>query len=125
MEELTEEALQSLLMKHTSGNAEKPVLLKFHANWCGPCKALTPIVDEFVKNHAEELDAYSVDVDKHTEFVAELKIRSVPYIVVLHKGQTIHLCSGLLSKEELESKYTEYVTKQEKCNEQNCCCSEE
>jgi|LakMenEpi03Aug12_release.lakeMendotaPanAssembly.Ray.scaffolds.fasta_scaffold1589623_2 thioredoxin 1 len=73
------------------------VLLQFTASWCGPCKALSPIVE------ALEFTKFKVDVDDAPELLKKFNVRSVPTLVLLNDGKEIKRKVGLLKKEELES----------------------
>lgn len=75
------------------------VLIKFGADWCGPCKALAPILEQ-VANEVS-YPVFEVDVDDAMDIAAEYKIRGVPTLLVLKKGQLHARHSGLTTKENI------------------------
>lgn len=83
-------------------------LLFFHSSWCGPCKALVPIIEE-LKNNYEVID---IDVDEAEDTtLMKYKIRSIPVLVLEdNEGKEIWRHVGSISKAELESKIKEYET---------------
>ncbi len=66
--------------------SEKPVLLDFYANWCGPCKMVSPIVDEIADEHPEYLVG-KVNVDEEGELAMKFGVRSIPMLVVMRDGE--------------------------------------
>ena len=64
-----------------------PVLVKFHAVWCGPCRALTPIIEGLSEEYTGRVGFYSIDVDKAEVLASTYNIQSVPTIIVFNKGQ--------------------------------------
>lgn len=82
-------------------DSDKTVLIDFFASWCGPCKMLSPIVDEIAESDIPELKVCKVDTDEASEIAAQFGIMSIPTLVVLKNGREIHRSVGLVSKEAI------------------------
>lgn len=77
--------------------SEKPVLIDFYADWCGPCRMVSPIVDEIAEEYDEYLVA-KVNVDKEGELAGEFGVFSIPTLVVLKDGKVVNKVSGARPK---------------------------
>ena len=80
--------------------SDKPVLIDFYADWCGPCRMVSPIIDEI----AEEYDEYlvgKVNVDKEGELAASFGVMSIPTLVVLRGGEVVKRVSGARPKAQI------------------------
>ncbi|MDY6122272.1 MAG: thioredoxin [Porphyromonas sp.] len=83
--------------------SERPVLVDFFATWCGPCSALSPILEEVADKYKEQIDVYKVDVDQDGELTSLFGIRTVPTLLFSKKGDTApRLMLGVMGKQELE-----------------------
>lgn len=76
------------------------VLVDFYANWCGPCKMLSPIVEE-LSNEITDIVFAKVDVDESSDIAALFKIMSIPTLIIFKEGKAIFKTVGFQSKEEL------------------------
>ena len=83
-------------------NGEKPVLVDFYATWCGPCKAMAPILKEVSQNIADKGTIIKVDVDKNPQIAEKLKVRGVPTFVLYKKGNIVWRQSGMQSAHQLQ-----------------------
>lgn len=84
--------------------ASTPVLVDFWAPWCGPCKALTPVLNELAEKHPESIKVVAINIDKDSEQAAKLAVRGIPALFVYDKGKLIkQLPSGTNSLQKLES----------------------
>ena len=81
-------------------NSEKTVLLDFYADWCGPCKMVSPIVDQIAEEHPEYLVG-KVNVDDEPELAEKYGIMSIPSIFVFKDGQVAEKKIGLTTKNDL------------------------
>jgi thioredoxin 1 len=75
------------------------VLVDFFATWCGPCRMLSPIIDEVANE--ENIKVVKVDVDKHEDLAKRFGIMSIPTVIVFKNGVEEHKSIGLVSKEEI------------------------
>ena len=80
---------------------ENVVVVDCYAPWCGPCKVLSPIMDELKKEYEGKAAIMKMDVDENEEIAAEFKIRGVPTILFFVKGELKNKISGLQSKETI------------------------
>lgn len=78
-----------------------PVLLDFWASWCGPCKAVAPVIDEIGKEMANTAKICKINVDEESELASMFKIRSIPTLVVMDKGKLIAQSVGVKSKNSI------------------------
>lgn len=81
-----------------------PVLVDFFATWCGPCKAVAPVLDEIGKELAGKLKVVKVDIDNSGEVTASFGITSVPTLVLVKGGKEVGRILGAAPKRELMSK---------------------
>lgn len=75
---------------------KRPVVVQFHAKWCGPCKALSPRVDAAEKEFADSVDVVRVDVDEHPEIARQAGVLGVPALVVFRDGKEVRRHVGAL-----------------------------
>lgn len=78
-------------------NSEKPVLVDFAAEWCGPCKAMNPILHKLTEEMGEKVEIITIDVDQNPAIAQHLNIMGVPTFIIYKKGQTLWRQSGMLS----------------------------
>ena len=83
--------------KELIGN-EKKVLVDFFANWCGPCKMLGPVLEEY----KSDMKVIKVDVDLFNELAREYAIMSIPTLVIIEDGKEVKRNIGFISEDELE-----------------------
>ena len=81
-------------------NSEKPVLLDFWASWCGPCRMVSPIVDEIAQERPD-VKVCKVNVEEQRELAAAFKVMSIPTLVVMKGGKIINRTLGARPKEQI------------------------
>ena len=85
-------------------NASVPVVIDFWAPWCGPCKAIAPILEELAAELGDTVKIYKVNVDNNSEIAGKFEIRAIPTILVFKDGAVSDTIVGLTSKEDLKAK---------------------
>ena len=86
--------------------SETPVLIDFYADWCGPCKMLTPILKDVKQELGDKVKIVKIDVDKNQPLAAKYQVRGVPTMILFKNGQQIWRQSGVLQKDEIKQKIT-------------------
>lgn len=83
---------------------DKPLLIDFWAAWCGPCRILTPTVDEIAEEFGDKVVVAKCNVDDAEEVSFRLGIRNIPTLLFIKNGQVVYRSLGVISKAEIESK---------------------
>ena len=81
--------------------SNKPVLIDFFAEWCGPCKSLSPILNEVAKEMGDEAKVIKIDIDKNPILAEKLNVRSVPTLVIYKEESLLWRQSGIVPKSQL------------------------
>jgi thioredoxin 2 len=84
-------------------DAEVPVLVDFYADWCGPCKIMAPLLDEFASDHVGEALVAKLDTDAHPGVSARLGIRGIPTLIVFRGGEEVARQTGAVPRDRLET----------------------
>ena len=83
-------------------NSNKPVLLDFYADWCGPCRMVGPIVSE-IANERNDVKVGKINVDEQPELSAQFQVMSIPMLAVIKNGKLENQVVGYRSKEQIEA----------------------
>ena len=81
--------------------SDKPVLLDFYANWCGPCKMLAPVLHEIAEENADTLRVGKINVDEQMELAMRFQVDSIPMLVLFKDGKAVAKTVGYRPKAEL------------------------
>ena len=82
-------------------NSEKPVLVDFYADWCGPCNAMSPVIEELAKELEGKAKVGKINVDENSDIAVEYNVMSIPTLIVFKNGKEEKRLVGLRDKEEL------------------------
>lgn len=102
--EVTDASFEESVIK-----SDKPVLVDFWAPWCGPCKMVTPVLEELSGEYGDKLKIVKVNVDDNHETAARYGIRSIPSLLLFKSGEVVSTKVGALSKAQLVGFLEGYV----------------
>lgn len=96
------------VLKITSENYEKevlksdkPVLIDFYADWCGPCRTMSPIIDEIAEEMADKITVGKINVDENQDLAMEYGVMSIPTIMIIKNGKVEKTFVGVRDKNEI------------------------
>jgi thioredoxin 1 len=88
---------------------DKPCIIDFYADWCGPCKMVAPILEELAEEYDGKLNIYKIDTEKEQELASVFGIRSIPSLLFVPKDGQPQMALGALPKESLEKAFKEIL----------------
>lgn len=89
-------------------NSDKPVLVDFFAEWCGPCKMMSPILVDLKKRLGDDASIIKIDIDKNQSAASAYQVRGVPTLIIFKAGKILWRQSGVVTANELEKLMTQY-----------------
>ena len=92
---------------------DKPCLIDFYADWCGPCKMVAPILEELAEEYEDEIYIYKVDTEAEQELAGAFGIRSIPSILFCPMGEQPQMAQGALPKDGFKQAIDEVLLKKE------------
>ena len=106
-ENLTRETFLENVFNYTENKdwkfeGDKPALIDFYADWCGPCKMLAPILDQLSEEYGDKINIYKIDTEAEQELAAAFGIRSIPSMLFCPMDAEPQMANGALPKAELE-----------------------
>jgi thioredoxin 1 len=88
---------------------EKPCIIDFYADWCGPCKMVAPILDELATEYAGKINIYKIDTEQEQELAAAFGVRSIPSLLFVPKEGQPQMAMGALPKEAFEKAFKDVL----------------
>ncbi len=85
-------------------NSDRPLLIDFYAEWCGPCKQFAPIIDDLKDDMGDTVRVIKIDVDKNQSLSQKLKVMSIPTVMIYQNGERKYEGKGMHTKEDLKQK---------------------
>ena len=86
---------------------DKPAIIDFYADWCGPCKMVAPIMEELAREYDGKIDVYKINTDEQQELAGAFGIQSIPSILFIPVGEQPQMAAGALPKETFKKVITD------------------
>lgn len=91
-------------------NSESLVFIDFYAPWCAPCRKMMPMIDELKSTYQDYINMVKINADASKSLIKELKIESVPYLVLYYKGKIVYSHYGLIEKDDLTKIFKKHIS---------------
>ncbi len=101
---LTDDMYESEVVK-----SELPVLIDFWATWCGPCRAIAPIVEQLADEYEGKLKVFKLDVDNNQKTAMNFGIRSIPTVVIIKNGEEVDRILGAVPKQQIVDRLKNHI----------------
>lgn len=88
---------------------DKPVLVDFWAEWCGPCKMITPIIEEIAKEYADKIQVVKINIDENDQTPIKYGVRGIPTLILFKGGEVEGTNVGALTKQQLSTFLDEHL----------------
>jgi thioredoxin 1 len=102
---VTDADFEAIVLKST-----KPIMVDFWAEWCGPCRAVSPILDAIAAEHADKIDIVKLNVDENPATAAKYMITSIPAMKVYRDGEVVKTIIGAKPKSVLEKDLEDFIS---------------
>lgn len=79
-----------------------PVIMDFYADWCGPCRAISPIIEKVAKEYEGKVSLVKVDCDECPDLAAEMEIKSIPTVIVMNNGEPVARNVGYMTETQIK-----------------------
>ncbi|ALI97880.1 thioredoxin [Rufibacter tibetensis] len=86
-----------------------PVLVDFYADWCGPCKTMTPILQQVARQYEGKLKVIKIDVDKNPAVAQQYRVQGIPTLLLFHQGKQLWRQSGVVPGHQLSQVVQQYL----------------
>ncbi len=90
-------------------NSDQPVLVDFSATWCGPCKQLAPIVQDYASDNASTMKVGKIDIDQAQDIAMRYMVMSVPTLMLFKNGKPVEKTSGFMPKKKLAKAFDKHL----------------
>jgi thioredoxin 1 len=90
-------------------NSKQPVLVDFHATWCGPCKQMAPELQRFAKSNTGKLRVIKIDIDKNQKAAQQYQIQGVPTLILFKEGKILWRQSGAMSSQQISQEVSPHL----------------